>query len=84
MNLKDYISKSGIRKNFFCEKAGLSVVTLWDILKKGGTNNLKLAIAIEKATEGKVSCYDLVIAEKDQGQDDKDIDSDKKTSGKAG
>ncbi len=57
MTLKQYFEKYGTMQKFFAKQVGTTYEALNRILVQGYAPSLKLAIAIEKFTEGKVSVY---------------------------
>ncbi len=57
MTLKQYLEKYGTVQKFFAKKVGTTPEALQRILIHGYAPSLKLAIAIEEFTEGKVSVY---------------------------
>ena len=57
MTLKQYFEKYGTMQKFFAKQVGTTYEALSRILIQGYIPSLKLAIAIEEFTEGKVSVY---------------------------
>ena len=60
MTLKDYLEESGITREKFAKKVGVSRQTIQAILAKRWGPGLSLAFAIEKATGGMVRAEELV------------------------
>lgn len=65
MKLEKYIEETGIKKNFLCKKIGITPATLSNILAGLYSPSLKIAVAVDKYTEGKVSVYDWLLTEND-------------------
>lgn len=59
MNLKEYLFREDISQKDFAQKIGVSPKTLWSIMN-GADLKLSVAMKIEKETDGKVKCQDLV------------------------
>jgi plasmid maintenance system antidote protein VapI len=59
MKLREYIDKYGINISAFARKIGVSRGTLTRILA-GKPLTLEVALKIEKGTEGKVTCQELM------------------------
>lgn len=59
MDLKSYLQRSGIMQKHFANKIGISPNFLGSLLK-GKIPNLVTALAIEIATEGHVTCKELI------------------------
>lgn len=64
--LAEYLDFTGIKHAVFAKKIGTTTTTLHNILRKGLTPSLKLAIAIEKETKGKIRVYDWLEPVKDK------------------
>lgn len=58
MTLKEYLKKNGIMQNFFADKVGTTPSVIDRLIRLGYVPTLKLALAIEKETKGKVSVHD--------------------------
>jgi DNA-binding XRE family transcriptional regulator len=56
--LCEYLDFRGIKYHVFAKKIGTSTTTLHQILKKGRDPSRKLAVEIEKKTQGFVTVYD--------------------------
>jgi len=59
MKLREYIDNYGINISAFARKIGVSRGTLTRVLA-GKALTLEIALKIEKGTEGKVTCQDLM------------------------
>lgn len=59
MKLEKYLEKYGTGKMRFAEKIGISVQSLYAILR-GADTNVSIALKIEEITAGNVTCEDLV------------------------
>lgn len=57
MNIKEYLDKHLTSRKRFADKVGINSVTFYRIVKGLNTPSLKLAILIEKATDGQVTVY---------------------------
>lgn len=53
MSLSEYLAKNNIRQEDFASKIGVTQATV-SRLSNGGVPSLKLAVAIERATRGRV------------------------------
>lgn len=58
--LSDYLEKKGIMQKKFARNCGTTGPTIYKITKCGRMPSLKIAISIEKETEGLISVYDWV------------------------
>lgn len=58
MKIKEYLDKYMINNKRFADSVGINPVTFCKIVYENTQPKLKVAIAIEKVTEGKVSVYD--------------------------
>lgn len=58
MKIDDFFKETGMMKNFFCAKVGMSPTTLSTLLAGSHMPHLRIAIAIEDFTKGKVTCRD--------------------------
>jgi hypothetical protein len=63
--LLEYLLENGIGQNFFGKKVKCCQSSMCRILRKGQMPTLKLALAIEKQTKGKVTVYDWLPEKKD-------------------
>jgi DNA-binding XRE family transcriptional regulator len=63
MKINEFFQETGMMKNFFCSKVGISPTTLSALLKRDYEPQLRIAIAIEEFTKGKVSCRDWLSLE---------------------
>jgi DNA-binding transcriptional regulator YdaS (Cro superfamily) len=59
MDLKEYLNDSLIPYSAFARKAGISPSTLDNIIYRHKDMKLSIAMKIEKASNGKVTCQDL-------------------------
>ena len=57
--LKDYFEKTGISKELFAEKVGISESSVYNLLIQRHIPSVVLAFKIEKATKGKVMAIDF-------------------------
>lgn len=71
MRLKQYLFEKDYKRYEFAEKAGITEKSLWNILR-GQDIKLSLAMKIEEATEGLVTCQDLAQDIKKDGAQTKD------------
>ena len=72
MDLKQYLKAHGIRLNFFASKIGVTASTVHGIVTGLREPKLSLALAIEDATNGLVTCRDLKV-DKEEPQKNKDL-----------
>jgi transcriptional regulator with XRE-family HTH domain len=61
--LLKYLTEMGIGHNFFARKVGSSHAAMNRILRSGQIPSLKIAIAIEQATNSAVRVYDWILKE---------------------
>jgi hypothetical protein len=66
--LLEYLIENGIGQNFFGKKLKTSQSVIFRILRKGQMPTLKLALAIEKQTKGKVTVYDWLPENKNSAK----------------
>jgi len=59
MKLKEYLDVNGLKMYAFADRLNIPYKTLWTLLKKGDMK-LSLAIKIEEATQGQVTCRELL------------------------
>jgi plasmid maintenance system antidote protein VapI len=59
MKLKEYLDETGIPIARFARKINVSPNTIHNVIR-GKTISLKIALEIERITEGKVKCKDLI------------------------
>lgn len=76
MKIDEYFLLTGTTQTFLAKKAGISRVTLSNILIKKILPNLKTARAIEKATDGQVTLYDWL--DESDVKESHEIHNDKK------
>lgn len=60
MRLKEYINTLGISPKIFAKKAGLSHITIRNLMALSQDVYLSTALKIEKETCGAVKCKDLL------------------------
>lgn len=63
MKMKEYLDTNGLKGKAFAASLGLTYATIYNIIYKGGCK-LSTALAIEKATRGKVRVEDLMERER--------------------
>lgn len=66
MDIQDYLIENEISQTDFAAIVGVHLITLHNIVKKGGTPSLETALKIEKASDGKVTCEDLLLIRKNK------------------
>lgn len=60
VDLETYLKECGKTKKAFAKEAGVTYPTLWNVMTKNVIPSLKTALAIEKASKGKVRVKDLM------------------------
>lgn len=60
MKLNEYLDKVGISVSEFSRRAGISVPTMFNILKDNRDLFLSVAVKIERQTKGEVTCSELL------------------------
>lgn len=65
IRLKEYVDKYGTPVTTLAHRCGLSFPQVYNILR-GGTPTLRTALAIEKYTNGEVTCASLLPEEKNK------------------
>lgn len=74
LTLQEYLYRRGVQQTFIAKQAGVSKETINRILRRGFAPTLKLAIAIEKATNGEVSVYSWDMSKGARGINPEDND----------
>lgn len=59
MKLREYLRSEGLKINAFASKVGVTSATINNVMN-GKEPRLSIAIAIEDATNGQVTCRDLL------------------------
>jgi DNA-binding transcriptional regulator YdaS (Cro superfamily) len=59
MDLKTYLAENKLSQGRFAQKIKVGILTIHRVIKEKGTVSLPLALKIEKATKGKVTCQEL-------------------------
>ena len=66
MNIfREYINERGLRVEFVARKMGVTQSCLYAIFKTNREPTLRVAVAIERFTDGKIKCADLLAKEDD-------------------
>lgn len=60
MSLKEYFENTGVSQRFFAKKAGIATATLNDLIYGKRLPTMRIAIEIERASEGLVTLYNWV------------------------
>ena len=60
MKLDEYLFRNKKQYNDFADEIGISYRTLWSILNKNSDMKLSVAVRIERATKGAVTCIELL------------------------
>ncbi len=83
LTLLEYLTKTGITQKFLATKIGVSPESLNRLVKRGFTPTLKLALDIEKATNGEVSVYSWDTSKGSEAKETKKTNNDKDKNSKA-
>ena len=60
MMLDEYLFRNKKKYNAFADEIGITYRSLWNILNNGSDMKLSVALKIEKATKGEVTCIELL------------------------